>query len=532
MTSTADLLLVGTTVRTLDPWRPRASAVAVAGDRIVALDDDALALRGPGTDVVDLHGAVTTPGLVDGHMHPLLGAAGFRGLDLTGCLTLADLRAALHRAVPETEGWVIGWGLDHNVFGGEEPTNEVIEETLPGAPVFLRLYDAHSALVSDEAIRRAGVTGPLAFEQRAEIVCDAAGRPTGHLLEHAAMQVVERILPAVPVEALHDRLRSVLSEMAATGLTGGNVMDAEGGALEVYASFEETHDLPLRLRVAPWCMPGADTERLVAAQSRRGRRWSVQAVKFFMDGTVEGGTAWLESPDCHGQSHEALWRDPAAYTKAVQGFAAAGIQTVTHAIGDAAVRHVVESLEHMSNPGGGVRHRVEHLETLPRELVGRLVSSGLVASMQPPHVCFTKADHTDEWSRRLGTQRAERAWACRDIRDAGGTLVLGSDWPVAHHDARQVLATARLRKAPRTDTPPIGPEQALTGLMALEGMTTHAAYADGTEDHAGRVAVGCRADLTVFAVDPVESPADEVASAPVELTVSGGLVTHRSSRAC
>ena len=220
-----------------------------------------------------------------------------------------------------------------------------------------------------------------------------------------------------------------------------------------------------------------------------------------------------------------MWRDTAAYTKAAQRLAAAGVQTVTHAIGDAGVRHVIASLEHLETHG--IRHRIEHLETMPRELVERLVRSRIVASMQPSHLGYSKADQTDEWSVPAWPERADRAWACRDIRDAGGVLVLGSDWPIAEYDARQVLGYARLRRRPNCTDAPIAPEQALTGLMALEGMTSHSAIADGTEQHAGRVAVGCRADLTGFAIDPVISPADEVAQGPIRLTVSAGLVTHR-----
>jgi predicted amidohydrolase YtcJ len=521
---TADLLVVGTTIRTLDPDRPRATAVAVSGDRVVALDDDALALRGRGTEVVDLQGAITTPGLVDGHTHPVFGVASFLGADLSGCLDLDDLRSALRTAAPSAGDWVVAFGLDHNVFGGRPMTNAVLDEVLPGRPVFVRLYDGHSALASSEALRRAGVTGPRTFEQRAEVVCDDTGRPTGFLLEHAAMGVVQEAMPPTDPAVVRARLRDALTGMARTGITGTNMMDAESGALDVLASFEDHADLPVRLRVAPWCMPGADAEELIALQGRRGRRWAVEAVKFFIDGTVEGGTAWLEHPDCHGEGAEAFWRDPAAYTKAVQQLAEARVQTATHAIGDAGVRHVVESLEHAETHG--VRHRIEHLETMPRELVRRVVDAGLVASMQPPHVGYTRADHTDEWSRRLGDKRADRAWVCREIRDAGGILVLGSDWPIAGYDAREVLAYARLRRTPNTDLAPVAPEQALTGLMALEGITTHAALADGATD-AGRIAVGCRADLTVFAVDPVDAPADELAQAPIRLTVSAGLVTHR-----
>ncbi|WP_435834753.1 amidohydrolase family protein [Streptomyces bacillaris] len=133
---------------------------------------------------------------------------------------------------------------------------------------------------------------------------------------------------------------------------------------------------------------------------------------------------------------------------------------------------------------------------------------------------------------RHGLQRAERsaarAWRCRDLRDAGAYLALGSDWPSAHYDVRQVLATARPRRLPGAyDTEPVAPEQALTGLMALEGCTSHAAVAAGDQAVAGRIAPGFRADLTAFGVDPVEAPADELGDAPVRLTVTGGRVVHR-----
>jgi len=521
----ADTLLVGAAVRTLDPARPVAHAVAVRGNTIVALDDDALALRGHGTELIDLAGGTLTPGLVDAHMHPLLGAVAFDGLDLSGCRSLSDLRAVLVDAPPAPGEWVRGFGLDHNVFAGVPLTNAVLEEALPGVPVFLRLYDGHSALASDEALRRAGVNRRRDFGQRSEIVCDHQGRPTGHLLEHAAMEAVSTAMPAMSAQGCRDRTRAVLRGMAATGLTGGNVMDGAADSLDLLDDLESEGDLPLRLRLAPWCMPGDDLDELVRVQARHGRRWSVRAVKFFIDGTVEGGTAWLEHPDCHGQGTEAFWLDPAEYTKAVHHFAAAKVQTATHAIGDAGVRHVIDSLTDVQTHG--VRHRVEHLETLPLEQVRRLVEVGLVASMQPTHSAYTKADLTDEWSTRLGRERADRAWCCRDVRDAGGTLVLGSDWPIAAYDGREVLSFARSRRHAGTDTLPVRPEQGLTGLMALEGMTTHAALADGTEGVAGRIAVGYRADLTAFAVDPVEAPADEVAGAPVRLTMTDGTVTHR-----
>jgi predicted amidohydrolase YtcJ len=479
--------------------------------------------------VIDLAGATLTPGLVDGHTHPILGAESFVGLDLSGCTSVADLRRRLAEAVRTTGRgeWVRGFGLDHNVFGGQPITSALVDDVLDGLPAFLRLYDGHSALVSAGALRAAGIVGPRDFGgQRSEVVCDAEGRPTGHLLEHAAMDLVLEVMPPMSLPQRRRRAMSILQAMAASGLTGGHVMDGQPSTLQLLASLEEGGDLPLRLRLAPWCMPGAELDQLVDQQRRAGRRWAVRAVKFFIDGTVEGGTAWLERPDCHGQNTDAFWMDPAEYTKAVHHLAAAGVQTATHAIGDAGVRHVIDTLEGVDTLG--VRHRIEHLETLPLDQARRLARLGLVASMQPSHVGFTNADHSDEWSTRLGDERAGRAWCCRDMRDAGATLVLGSDWPVAHFDAREVLSFARLRRHAGTDIPPVLPDQALTGLMALEGMTSHAALAAGEEHVAGRVAPGYRADLTAFAVDPVAAPADEVGQAPIRLTMVDGTVTHRT----
>ncbi|MFD7645188.1 amidohydrolase [Kitasatospora sp. NPDC059795] len=526
-----DIIVLARTVHTLDAAHPAVTAVAVENGLIAAVGDaaDARDWAGPGTETIDLGDAVLVPGLVDGHSHPAFGLELSDGVDLSDVQDLDALRAALARA-ERLDGWVLAWNLDHNVFGGRPVHRALIEDVLgPEVPAFVRLYDGHSALATGAALRAAGITGPREFAQRATVVCDPDGTPTGHLIEHAAMDLVDAVLPSRPLAERRDALHELLLEMAAGGLAGAHVMDAGGDILDLVRAIEADRHLPLRLRIAPWCMPGAsaaDLRQLADLQGESGRNWLVGGVKLFMDGTVEGGSAWLERPDCHGEGTAALWLDPAEYTDVVRRLDAYGVRTATHAIGDAGVRHVLDTIAGLPYTARG-RHRIEHIETLGDEQARRFAELGVHASMQPTHSAYTRADHTDAWSTRLGVERAERAWICRTLRDTGATLALGSDWPIAHHDPRGVLAYAQLRRHAGTDTAPVVPEQALTALMALEGYTTHAARAAGEFDRTGRIAPGLRADLSAFALDPLTAPADEFATSTVPLTMSGGVVTNR-----
>ncbi|MEU7027439.1 amidohydrolase [Streptomyces sp. NPDC046275] len=537
--------LVLTSARLLDPgsgtFLPE-TALAVAGTgRIAALGDDReiRALAGPDTEVIDLGGAVLTAGFVDGHLHPVTGAELTHGLDLSRCADVADVRAALAGAVRERGrgDWLFGWGLDPNVFGDEPVGIAPFDEVLDGVPAFLLLFDAHSALASRRALELAGIDGPRAFDQAsAEIVCDADGVPTGLLQEDAACELVERVAPRPTRAEQRDRLAAALRAMAAAGLTGGHVMDANGDSLALLAELDAAGELPLRLRVAPWCQPGTDAEgvrALIEQQGTGGALWRVDGVKLFMDGTIDNGTAWLERPDCHGESRHAFWPDPEAYTAIIGELHRAGVPTATHAIGDAAVRHALDAVAKATAAGPRVRHRVEHIETVPDDTLRRFAELGVIASMQPTHCCdFTRADHTDNWSRRLGEERASRAWRCRDLWDAGATVVLGSDWPIAPFPPLGVMAGARHRRPTHDLTqPPHNPGQALTALEALRAITVNAAFAAGEEHEAGRLAIGHRADLTALGADPLTTPATELADVPVVLTTVDGRVTHRSAGA-
>jgi predicted amidohydrolase YtcJ len=532
-----DLILASGDIVTLDPQRPAASAVAITGGRITAVGDhhDIRQWRGNRTEVIDLDGATLTPGLTDSHMHPVLGLNLTAGVDLSACADLGSVRAALNAAAAAAGPghWILGWGLDPNSFGTTPIGSDAIEDTLGDRPACLNLFDGHSVIASRQALAQAGINGPRQFGSRSAIVCDEHGHPTGHLLEWGAIRLVHSVIPPEPFTRRRDRLAALLHDMAATGLTGGHVMDLDGDAIALYEALDQDGQLPLRLRLAPWRQPeddAATAQQLLALQGRSGRLWNVAAVKLFIDGTIDGGTAWLHEPDCHGQSTAAYWKDPHDYTEAVRVLAQAGVQTATHAIGDAAVQHVLDTLAKVVPAGSTVRHRIEHIETLPPDQVPRFAELGVVASMQPTHATdYTRADHSDNWSRRLGEQRANRAWPCRDILDTGAILTLGSDWPIAPYDPRAIIAAAQLRRpAARPDLNPVRPGQALTARQALHGYTTAPALTASAEHLNGRIAPGYRADLTAFAANPLHTPAADLPDVPITLTTVDGTIRHRA----
>lgn len=530
---TPDLIVLAHTVHTLDESLTPSEAVAVKDGLVMATGtrEDAAGWRSPSTEVVDFGTGVLTPGLVDGHLHPVMGLDLARGCDLSNVQALGQMREAL-RMEATTKGpgeWVQAWGLNPTIFGATPLHKESFDDVLGGRPCLIRIFDAHSALVSTSALQLADIDGPRTSSEDTGVVYDDNGFPTGLLLEWDAMSLVADLVPVETFEARKGRLRETLDAMARSGLTAGYVMDLNADSIELLRALEEDGDLPMRLHCAPWCMPGtaeSDWAAIAAMIHLKGRRWSVGAVKLFIDGTIDNGTAWLAYPDVNGESVTPFWPSPAEYTKAAHFFASRGIPTATHAIGDAGIAHVLETFEALPPSARTVLHRVEHIETVPDDLIQRFARVGLVASMQPTHCThYARADHSDNWSQRLGDERAERAWRCRDIRDAGITLVLGSDWPVAPFEPLPILADAQLRR--RSNRPldaPIGPTQALTPRQALEGYTTHAARAGGNLEVSGSITVGKRADFTAFELDPLITPPEVLAASRILGTVVGGAV--------
>jgi predicted amidohydrolase YtcJ len=517
------------------------TSVAITGGTITAIGNTAEieALATSATEVVRVDGTMV-PGFTDAHAHPLMSLSMARGADLSRARSLEEvanvLRAEAERVdAVEPGGWVLGWGLDPNVFPDGSITNGFMKAALgTERRAYVALFDAHSAIASTAALGAAGLVEGQVWDSGAAIVTGTDGALTGHLLEFEAMSEVQKCLPVQSLAERVEALRALLGAMAAEGITEVHVMDFnDADAVDLLTAAEALEPLPVRLRISPWCTPWMSDDEFAALQesatpvhAEHGSRWRVEGVKFFIDGTVEGGTAWLETPDTKGENTESAWGSIEGYAARVRALNAAGVPTATHAIGERGIREVAETLAAL--PDTGTQHRIEHIESVNKDVIDFIGSAGVAASMQPTHCThYTRADGSDEWSIRLGEIRAARAWCIRDVIDSGAVLALGSDFPVAPYPVLPIMADAQLRRP--VDDPsvePVLPAQAITASEALAGYTTGPQSAIGNDG--GYLAVGQPATLTILNVDPIAASAESLGAGEVLLTVSEGIVTYRA----
>lgn len=532
--TSADLAVLGARIRTLDPARPFATAVGVRNGVIVAVGSDAQVQEAcdARTEVLDGTRLTIVPGLVDSHLHPLWAADFAVGVDASGIVDAEELRAALRRERGRVgpDAVVRAWRIDYALFAGERMDGRVLEH-LAGGPALVVFFDLHTYLATPSVLTMAGITGDEDFGEAAEIVV-RHGRPTGELREFPAFFRVAEAVPGVTQADRLDRVAALLGELNAAGITGAHAMDGSPEAFELLRELEGSGRLTVRLVVPLWVKPAHGPDVLDAYAGlvdERGELWRGGVAKFFIDGVVETGTAWLEDPDVNGDGMRPYWPDPERYAETVVRFASAGFQCATHAVGDRAVRATLDAYR-AAGPAARGRHRIEHLETLPDALVRAVAEEGVVASMQPLHMQWRAPDGSDAWAQRLGPRRTSRAFRAQDLLSAGALVTLGSDWPVASFDPRLGMAWARLRRAPgAAETSVLEPSQRMAASVTLEGYTTAPAATVGEEAVAGRITVGRRADMTGLSADPVDTRADDLLHLTVRLTMVAGRVVHRGA---
>ncbi len=506
-------------------------SLAIRGGRIVYLGPDSGIgpFLGPRTEVVELGGRAVTPGLIDAHSHLSGYALDLAHVDLRGAATFEEaverVRAAAAKTPPGE--WVRGRGWDQNRWPGKQlPTHEALSRAVPDRPVYLERVDGHAALLNARAMALLGITRATVDPSGGRYLRDAGGLPTGVVVDRAK-GAVEAHLPPPSAAQFLPLLRQAAKNCAAVGLTTVTDMGIERGQLAVYDAAAAGGGLDVRVSLFL-----SDEEALLADWFARGvrldpgARMQIRGVKLYADGALGSRGAALVEPYRDDPGNMGLLVTPGDHMAEVAGRArAAGFQVAVHGIGDRGNLVALDALERaLGGPHPELRWRLEHAQVLRLQDIERLARLGVIASMQPTHATSDMGWAED----RIGPVRVAGAYAWRKVLAAGGRLALGSDFPVESIDPRLGLYAAVTRQD-LAGLPAGGwhPEERLTRAEALRGFTLDAAYALFWEKEIGSLEVGKRADLVVYAGDPMQVPDAELATVPIDLTFVDGRAVYR-----
>ncbi|HXE90426.1 MAG TPA: amidohydrolase [Terriglobales bacterium] len=542
----ADLILTNAKVWTVDKSRPEAEAVAVLGERIVAVGSRAEveAWRGPKTRVLDAGGRRVVPGFNDSHVHFLSGG---QLLDQVNLKDAADTKEFVRRiagavAKARPGEWVLGGNWDHeNWTPAELPTRDMIDPVSPTTPVFVDRYDGHMALANSAALRLAGITEKTPDPPGGTIVRDAKGRPTG-ALKDAAMDLVTRVIPPPSREQMESAIRRALEHAASLGVTSIQEMTPSLGSAEgegpgpgyqniaIYGELAEKGELTLRVYAAP---PLESWERLAKVGLRHGfgsAYLRVGALKAYADGSLGSTTAYFFEPyNDAPQTSGLLSADMHPITRMrgrMMQADAAGLQLCIHAIGDRAISTVLDLFGDVVKGNGerDRRLRIEHAQHVaPKDFV-RFRDLHVIASMQPYH-----AIDDGRWAeKRIGPERIKTTYAFRTFLDDGVRLAFGTDWPVAPLDPMQGIYAA-VTRATLDGKNPQGwvPEQKISVAEAVEAYTLGSAYAEFQEQEKGSITPGKLADLVVLSDDIFSIAPEKIKDVRAEITIVGGRVVFQ-----
>jgi hypothetical protein len=529
----ADLIVVNAHVWTVDASRPEAEAVAVAGDRILAVGTRAEVerLRGPATRVIDAGGRFLMPGFEDAHIHLMTGGAQLASVDLKDAATPAEFARRIgDRAKQTAQGeWVLGGNWDEQRWPGTPlPTRELVDAVAPDTPVFVNRYDEHMSLANSVALRLAGVTARTPDPPGGMIVRDAKGNPTG-ILKDAAQSYVYKIVPAPTADQRARTLRRALAHMASLGVTSVQDMGPDPDDVAVYAALAARGELTARIRAVPFEVTLAEQLAKGPVKTAATAFLRVSGAKGFADGSLGSTTAFFFEPYTDAPGSHGLLADEMQPLEAMRNrlvaIDRAGEQLCIHAIGDRAISMVLDLFSDVARTNGARdrRPRIEHSQHVAPKDFDRYASLGVIASVQPYH-----AIDDGQWAdRRIGAERAKTTYAFRTFLDHKVRVAFGTDWPVAPLDPLQTVYAA-VTRATLDGRRPGGwvPEQKVSVAEALEAYTAGAAYAEFQEREKGAIRAGMLADLVLLSGDPLRVPPEGIRDLKVQMTIVGGRIVY------
>ena len=529
----ADLIVTHANIYTVDRQHPRAEAVAVIGERIVAVGSRAEidSWRGPATRVIDAHGRLLLPGFNDSHVHFTDGGAALAEVQLNDAGSVEELRHRLATQVARTARgeWILGGDWDETKWSPrQQPTAALIDDVTRDVPVFISRYDGHQGLANSAAMRLAGISTGTADVAGGVIVRDETGAPTG-IFKDAAQELLFKVIPPRSHEQRLAAARRALAYAASVGVTSVQHMSVEFADVEVYSELLEKGELTTRIYCAP-----LETEWQAQARVGMRRAWGspylrLGAVKGFADGSIGSRTAALlkpysDEPDNRGIL-SAEMHPPEAMRERLMQADAAGLQLRVHAIGDRAISMVLDMFEAIEKANGyhDQRMTIEHAQHTAPDDLERFARLHVIASMQPYH-----AIDDGRWvEARIGHERARTSYAWRSLLDHGVTLAFGTDWYVAPLNPLLGLYAA-VTRATLDGKNPQGwiPEQRITLAEAVEAYTLGSAFAEFQEKEKGSITAGKLADMVILSEDIFAIKSEAIRNVKVETTIVGGRLVY------
>ena len=531
----ADLIIVNGNIHTMERSRPLAEAIAIHGNRIIAVgsNDEIKKLAGANTRVIDAKGQLVLPGFNDAHVHFMSGGFQLSSVDLRDANTPQEFAERIRDfAAKLPKGrWITGGDWDHERWPGAKlPTRELIDRYTPDTPVFVNRLDGHMALANSLALKLAGVTRETKDPDGGIIVRDPnPGEPTG-VLKDAAQSFVWKVIPAASFEEKLAAARAATNHAASLGVTSVQDMSA-GVDVGVYQTLLDRGELKTRV-YAVWPLPSWDRLARTGVRAHFGSAMlRTGGLKGFADGSLGSTTAlffkpYNDAPDTRGIPGPEMFPEGAMLER-VRGADRAGLQVIIHAIGDRANDNILSIYEQVEKEDGDRdrRFRIEHAQHLRPQDIPRFARDKVIASMQPYH-----AIDDGRWAeKRIGHERAKTTYAFRSLLDSGAALAFGTDWTVAPLDPMLSLYAAVTRRTLDGKNPNGWiPEQKISLEEAIRAYTIGSAYAEFQENEKGTIVPGKLADIVILSRDIFQIDPIDIEKVKVVMTIMNGRVVYET----